>query len=199
METRGAWICGRDWGAIPNCSTISINTPGVVYKDLLIIGSVVSEALPSARGTFALTTPGPGELRWSFHTIPHPGEFGYDTWPKEAWKYVGGANSWSGMSLDEERGLVFVPTGAAAFDFFGGNRAGDNLFANCLIALKAETGQRVWHFQLVKHDVWDRDPPAPPNLVTVVRGGRLIDAVAQVTKSAYLFLFERETGRPYSH
>ena len=183
---------GRD----PQLLTISINTPGVVYKDLLIVGSVVSEALPSVPGDIRAYDTRTGELRWSFHTIPHPGEFGYDTWPKEAWKYVGGANSWSGMSLDEERGLVFVPTGAAAFDFFGGNRAGDNLFANCLIALKAETGQRVWHFQLVKHDVWDRDLPAPPNLVTVMRDGRLMDAVAQVTKSAYLFLFERETGRP---
>ena len=183
---------GRD----PRLITISINTPGVVYKDLLIVGSIVSEALPSAPGDIRAYDTRTGELRWSFHTIPRPGEFGYDTWPKEAWKYVGGANSWAGMSLDEERGLVFAPTGSASFDFFGGNRGGDNLFANCLIALKAETGQRVWHFQLVKHDVWDRDPPAPPNLVTVLRDGRLIDAVVQVTKSAYMYVFERETGRP---
>src|SRR5436190_2016111 len=135
-----------------------------------------------------------GRLRWTFHTIPHPGELGYETWPKDAWKYIGGANNWAGMSLDEKRGLVFVPTGSAAFDFYGANRAGDNLFANSLIALKADTGKRVWHFQAVRHDVWDRDFPAPPNLVAVKRGGRLVDAVAQITKSGHVYVFERETG-----
>ena len=137
-----------------------------------------------------------GKLRWSFHTIPHPGEFGYDTWPKDAWKYSGAANNWSGMSVDEKRGLVFVPTGSAAFDFYGANRIGDDLFANTLIALKADTGERVWHFQAVKHDLWDRDFPAPPNLVTVMRDGKLVDAVAQITKAGVVFVFERETGKP---
>ena len=111
------------------------------------------------RDTSALTICATGKLRWIFRTIPQPGGFGYDTWPKDAWKYIGGANSWSGLSLDEKRGLVFVPTGSAAFDFYGSNRQGDNLFANCLIALDASTGKRVWHFQFVKHDVWDRDLP----------------------------------------
>ena len=124
-----------------------------------------------------------GKIRWTFHTIPHPGEFGYDTWPKDAWKYSGSANNWAGMSVDEKRGLVFAPTGSAAFDFYGANRAGDNLFANTLLALKADTGERVWHFQAVQHDLWDRDFPAPPNLVTVKRDGKLVDAVAQITKS----------------
>jgi quinoprotein glucose dehydrogenase len=180
----------------PQGVTISATSPGVVYKDLLILGSIASEDLPSPPGDIRAYDVRTGKLRWSFHTIPHPGEFGYQTWPKDAWTYSGGANNWCGMSLDEQRGLLFVPTGSAAFDFYGANRLGDNLFANCLIALKAETGERVWHFQTVKHDVWDRDLPAPPSLVTVRRDGRSVDAVAQITKSGYIFLFERETGKP---
>ena len=137
---------------------------------------------------------GPVRSVGSFHTIPQPGEFGYETWPKDAWTYTGGANSWPGLALDERRGLVFVPTGSAAFDFYGSNRAGDNLFANCLLALDAATGKRVWHFQFVRHDVWDRDLPAPPTLVQVRRNGKLIDAVAQITKSGHVWVFEREIG-----
>jgi quinoprotein glucose dehydrogenase len=175
---------------------VALTTPGVLYRDLLIVGSLVSEALPSAPGDIRAFDVRTGKVRWSFHTIPHPGEFGYETWPKDAWKYAGGANSWCGMALDQKRGLVFVPTGSAAFDFYGANRVGDNLFANCLIALKAETGERVWHFQAVKHDVWDRDFPSPPSLVTVRREGKMLDAVAQVTKSGHVYVFERETGRP---
>ena len=114
-----------------------------------------------------------GELRWSFHTIPHPGEFGYETWPPKAWTYSGGANNWTGMALDEKRGIVYVPTGSAASDFYGADRIGDDLFANSLIALNAETGKRIWHFQTVKHDVWDRDLPSPPSLVTVKHDGRI--------------------------
>ena len=181
-------------GREPATLTISATTPGVVYKNLLILGSIVSESLPAAPGDIRAYDLRTGRLRWTFHTIPHPGELGYETWPKDAWKYIGGANNWAGMSLDEKRGLVFVPTGSAAFDFYGANRAGDNLFANSLIALKADTGKRVWHFQAVRHDVWDRDFPAPPNLVAVKRGGRLVDAVAQITKSGHVYVFERETG-----
>jgi quinoprotein glucose dehydrogenase len=183
---------GRD----PQFQSISASTPGILYKDLLILGSIVSEDLPAAPGHIRAYDVRTGELRWIFHTIPHPGEFGYETWPPDAWKYIGGANNWTGMSLDEKRGLVFVPTGSAAFDFYGANRHGDNLFANCLLALRADTGERVWHFQFVKHDVWDRDLPAPPSLVTVRRDGKLIDAVAQITKSGHVFVFERETGTP---
>ncbi len=186
----------RGLGRDPRTLAVTTTTPGVIYKDLLILGSLVSEGLPSAPGDVRAFDVRTGEIRWAFHTIPHPGEFGYDTWPKEAWTYSGGANSWAGMSLDEKRGLVFVPTGSAAFDFYGANRIGDNLFANSLIALKAATGERVWHFQFVRHDVWDRDLPAPPNLVRVRRDGRLVDAVAQITKSGHVFVFERETGRP---
>lgn len=183
---------GRD----PKTMTISNNSPGVIYKDSLILGSTMSEGLPGPPGDIRAYDLRTGRQRWIFHTIPHPGEFGYETWPKDAWQYIGAANNWSGMAVDEKRGLVFVPTGSAAFDFYGANRLGDNLFANSLIALKAETGKRVWHFQFVKHDVWDRDLPAAPNLVTIRRNGRTIDAVAQITKSGHVFVFERESGQP---
>jgi len=128
--------------------------------------------------------------------VPRPGEFGYDTWPKEAWTYTGAANDWAGMALDESRGVVYAPTGSAAADFYGANRVGDNLFANCLIAPDAATGKRLWHFQVVHHDLWDRDLPSPPVLVTVKRNGRSVDAVAQATKHGYIFLFDRVSGQP---
>ncbi|HSL71996.1 MAG TPA: c-type cytochrome, partial [Longimicrobiales bacterium] len=137
-----------------------------------------------------------GALRWSFHTIPHPGEFGYETWPPEAWQVAGGANAWSGLTIDPRLGMVFAATGSAAFDFYGANRHGDNLFANTVLALDARTGKRVWHFQGIKHDVWDLDFPAPPALVTVTRAGRSVDAVAQITKTGHVFVFERRTGEP---
>jgi quinoprotein glucose dehydrogenase len=175
---------------------VSMTTPGVVYHDLLIVGSMMSETLPASPGDIRAYDVHSGKLRWSFHTIPHPGEFGYDTWPKDAWTYEGAANDWSGLALDEKRGMVFIPTGSAAFDFYGANRTGDNLFADCLIALKADTGERVWHFQEVHHDIWDRDLPSPPSLVTIEHDGRKIDAVAQTTKSGYVYVFERDTGKP---
>lgn len=184
-----------DLGRDPK-NMVSLTTPGIVYKDLLIIGSMMSETLPASPGDIRAYNVINGKLRWSFHTIPHPGEFGYETWPKEAWKYSGAANNWAGMALDAKRGLVFAPTGSAAYDFYGANRLGDNLFANSLIALKADTGERVWHFQAVRHDIWDRDFPAPPNLVTVKHAGQFVDAVAQTTKSGYVFLFDRATGQP---
>lgn len=177
---------------------INSNTPGIIYKDKLILGCRVSEsggtgAVPGHIRAFNVHT---GEQEWIFHTIPHPGEYGYETWPAGAWQYSGGANAWAGLSLDEEREMVFVPTGSASFDFYGGDRIGENLFANCLLALNANTGERKWHFQTVHHDIWDRDLPAPPNLVRVNHNGKEIDAVAQITKSAYIFLFDRETGEP---
>ena len=175
---------------------VSISTPGIIYKDLLIVGSITSESLPTPPGDIRAYDVRTGKLRWTFHTIPRPGEFGYETWPKEAWKYSGSANNWTGMALDVRRGLVFVPTGSAAYDFYGANRVGDNLFANCLIALRAGTGERVWHFQAVRHDIWDRDFPSPPTLVTIKRNNRLVDAVAQTSKSGHVYVFERETGNP---
>lgn len=176
--------------------SIALTTPGAIYKDLLIVGGRLSESLPSPPGDIRAYDVRTGKLRWQFHTIPRPGEFGYETWPKDAWTYTGSANNWPGMAVDEKRGIVFVPTGSAADDFYGANRAGDNLFANTLLALNAETGQRLWHFQAVKHDIWDRDFPSPPTLVTVRRKGKSVDAVAQTTKSGHVYLFERTTGKP---
>jgi quinoprotein glucose dehydrogenase len=183
-------------GRVPNELSVGLTTPGVIYKDLLIVGSLVSETLPAAPGHIRAYDARTGKLRWTFHTIPHPGEFGYDTWPKDAWQYAGGANNWSGMALDEKRGLVFAPTGSATYDFYGANRHGDNLFANSLICLDAATGKRKWHFQTIRHDLWDRDLPSAPALVTIKRNGRPVDAVAQITKSGHVFVFERETGKP---
>ncbi len=174
--------------------TVMSHTPGAIYKDLLILGTMVSEGPNAAPGHIRAYDIRTGERKWIFHTIPHPGEFGHDTWPEDAWKTLGGANSWAGMSLDAERGMVFIPTGSTSFDFYGGNREGQNLFANSVIALNAETGERIWHFQTVHHDIWDRDIACPPNLITVTHNGRKIDAVAQVTKGGVVFLFNRETG-----
>ena len=174
--------------------SVSSSTPGVVYKDVLIIGTNMPEVLPSAPGDIRAYDVKTGAVRWSFHTIPHPGEFGYDTWPKDAWKIAGGANAWSGVTVDQARGLVFFATGSASSDFYGANRLGDNLFANSVVALDAKTGKRVWHFQALRHDLWDRDFPAAPTLVTVTRNGQKIDAVAQITKTGHVWLFDRENG-----
>lgn len=176
---------------------VNLTTPGIVYRDLIIIGSRVDEAASAAPGYIRAYDVRTGRRRWTFQTIPGPGDPGYRTWDDStAYRHVGGANSWSGLSLDEARGIVFVPTGSASFDFYGGRRKGDNLYANCLLALDAATGKRRWHFQTVHHDVWDRDLPTAPALVTVTHGGKRIDAVAQPTKSGFVFLFERATGRP---
>lgn len=173
------------------------NTPGVVYEDLLILGTRVNEGpAPSAPGYVRAFDVRTGALRWVFHTIPRPGEYGYDTWPPDAWDRVGGVNAWTGLSLDQARGWVFIPTGSAAFDFYGGDRAGENLFANSLLVLDARTGTRIWHYQIVRHDLWDRDLPAAPNLVTIRHGDRWVDAVAQITKSGHVWVFERATGEP---
>lgn len=176
---------------------INVTTPGIIYKDMIIIGSRVDEAANAAPGHVRAFSVRTGERKWIFHTIPHPGEVGRETWEDpEAWRRIGGANSWSGLSLDESRGILFVPTGSASFDFYGGKRLGDNLYANTLLALDANTGKRIWHFQTVHHDVWDRDLPTAPALVTVTHRGKKIDAVAQPTKSGFIFLFERATGKP---
>ncbi|MBC7673780.1 MAG: pyrroloquinoline quinone-dependent dehydrogenase [Polaromonas sp.] len=176
--------------------SVGASSPGVVFEDLLIMGSTVPEALPSAPGDIRAFDVKTGALRWSFHTIPHPGEPGYDTWPPEAWKISGGVNAWSGVTLDAKRGRVFVATGSASYDFYGGNRLGDNLFANSVIALDARTGARVWHYQVIKHDLWDRDLPAAPMLVSVTRSGKPVDAVAQITKTGHVYVLDRDTGAP---
>ncbi|CAN5404211.1 hypothetical protein BH23VER1_BH23VER1_21740 [soil metagenome] len=177
--------------------SLQATTPGVLFGDLLIMGMRLGEGpAPAAPGHIRAYNVRTGALAWRFHSIPQPGEVGYETWPPDAWEHIGGANVWTGFALDEGRGLVFCPTGAPAFDFWGGNRIGENLFSNCLVALDAATGERVWHYQIVRHDLWDRDLPAPPNLVTVTHDGHRIDAVAQVTKSGHVFVFDRETGEP---
>jgi quinoprotein glucose dehydrogenase len=186
----------KDLGRDFERQSLTATSPGIIYKNLIILGMREPETLPAPPGDIRAYDIRTGKLRWSFHTIPHPGEEGYDTWPKDAWTYSGGANNWCGMALDEKRGMVYVPTGSAASDFYGSDRIGDNLFANSLIALNAETGQRIWHFQSVKHDLWDRDFPSPPVLLTVKRAGKMIDAVAETTKSGYVFVFDRSNGEP---
>ena len=183
---------GRDIGD----AFVVATSPGVVYQDMLIQGTRVGEGEGSAPGNVRAYDVRTGRIRWTFHTIPQPGEVGYDSWPADAWKTAGGANSWAGMAVDVRRGIVYVPTGSATPDFYGGSRDGQNLFANSLLALDAATGTRRWHFQTVHHDIWDRDLPAAPNLVTVTRDGATIDAVAQITKSGFVFLFDRATGQP---
>lgn len=176
---------------------ISSNTPNTIYKNLIIVGGRVAENETALLGDVRAYDTVTGKLIWTFHTIPDKGEFGYNTWlAQPARQKFGGANAWAGMAIDRKRGIVFVPTGSAAFDFWGGNRPGDNLFANCLIALDAATGKRLWHYQLVHHDIWDRDPPCPPNLVTLNINGKQVDAVVQLTKQGYIFVFDRVTGKP---
>jgi quinoprotein glucose dehydrogenase len=175
------------------------NTPGTIYRDLIIMPLRVSEDVGAAPGAIMAFSTVTGEVQWVFNTIPYPGEEGYETWADpETYKnsLVGGANNWAGMAVDPGRGILYVPTGSASPDFYGGPRKGNNLYANCLIALKAETGEKVWHYQFTHHDLWDRDPPAPPNLINVNRNGQTIPAVAQVTKQGFVFVFHRETGKP---
>jgi quinoprotein glucose dehydrogenase len=186
----------KDLGRPPEGVTISATSPGVIYGNLFILGSTVSETLPGSPGHIRAYDMKTGKLAWIFHTIPHPGEFGYDTWPKDAYMVSGGANAWAGLTIDAKNGLVFAATGSASFDFYGSNRLGDNLFANCVLALDAKTGKRVWHFQGVKHDVWDLDFPAAPNLVTVTRDGKPVEAIAQITKSGHVWVLDRHTGAP---
>jgi quinoprotein glucose dehydrogenase len=174
--------------------SLTVTTPGVVFEDLLILGSSVAENLPSTPGDIRAYDVRSGKLRWVFHTIPRPGEPGHETWPPDAWKHTGGANNWAGLSVDVKRGLVFVPTGSAAFDFYGADRHGDNLYANSLVCLDARTGKYKWHFQTIRHDVWDLDLPQPPVLVTVTRNGKRVDAVAQAGKDGYVWVLDRETG-----
>jgi quinoprotein glucose dehydrogenase len=172
------------------------NSPGKIWKNLLILGSTTGEAFISPPGDIRAYDVLTGKRVWQFHTIPQPGEFGYDTWPKGAYQYVGGANNWGSFAIDDERGIVYVPTGSATYDFYGADRLGQNLFANCLIALDARTGKRLWHFQTVHHDLWDYDNVSAPQLVTVRHDGQRIDAVALAGKTGFLYVFNRVTGAP---
>jgi len=174
---------------------VAATSPGIIYKDLLIMGTRVSEGSDAAPGHIRAYDVRSGQQRWIFHTIPQPGEEGYDSWEDPiAWQHIGGANVWSGFSLDEERGILYAPTGSASFDFYGGMRKGRNLYADCLLALDATTGRKIWHFQDVHHDTWDKDLPTAPALVTVMHNGQPVDAVAQPTKTGFVFLLDRQTG-----
>lgn len=175
------------------------NTPGTIFKDLVVMPLRLSEGVDAAQGDIMAFNILTGAVEWVFHPIPYPGEEGYETWEdKNAYQneLVGAANNWAGMAVDEELEIIYIPTGSAAPDFYGGMRKGSNLFSDCLLALNANTGERIWHFQFTHHDIWDRDPPAPPNLLTVERNGRMIPAVAQVTKQGYVYVFDRSTGEP---
>ena len=179
----------------PARATVAMTTPGVVYKDSIIVGFRAPETHPAPHGDLRAYDLRTGAMKWTFHTIPHPGEPGYETWPAGAWKTAGAANAWAGLTVDAARGMVFAATGSAVDDFYGGDRVGDDLYANTLLALDAETGKKIWHFQGVHHDIWDRDFPAAPVLATVLHNGKRIDAVAQPTKQGYLYVFDRVTGK----
>jgi len=181
---------GHDVSAL----SVTATTPGVIYKNTVVMGSSVSEAGDAAPGHvrgFDVVT---GKLKWVFHTIPQPGEFGYDTWPKDAYKKIGAANNWSGLVVDQKRGTVFFGTGSPSADFYGGDREGSNLFANCIMALDAETGKMKWYYQTIHHDLWDRDVPCPPNLTTVKHNGKMVDVVVQATKDGLVYVLDRDSG-----
>ncbi|MEX0660612.1 MAG: pyrroloquinoline quinone-dependent dehydrogenase [Balneolaceae bacterium] len=184
-------------GVDPETISVKSPSPGIIYEDLLIMGSATGEGYDAAPGHIRAYDVRTGEIRWMFHTIPQPGEPGFETWENMSEKDIkrrGGVNNWTGMALDKERGIVYIPLGSPAYDFYGGNRPGENLYGNSLLALDAGTGEYVWHYQTIHHDLWDYDLPAPPNLLTVNKDGKKIDAVAQITKHGFVFLLDRETG-----
>ena len=184
---------GRDPASVRRVSSA---TPGRVFENLLILGSSPGEGYFSAPGHIRAYDVVTGKLAWTFHTIPQPGEFGYDTWPKDAWKYAGGVNVWGEITVDAKRGIAYLPVSSPTYDYYGADRVGMNLFSDCLLALDARTGKRLWHFQMVHHDLWDYDPTAAPQLITVNKDGKRIEAVAQATKQGFVFVFDRVTGKP---
>lgn len=184
---------GRDPNSIRR---IASGSPGVVFGNLIIEGSSTGEDYGSPPGDVRAYDVETGDLIWTFHMVPHPGETGYNTWPPNAWKYSGGADSWGGMAVDTKRGIVYIPTAAPKNEFYGGDRRGDNLFSDCLVALNARTGKLIWYFQFVHHDIWDFDGSATPQLVTVTHGGKRVDVVAEAGKTGFLYVFSRDTGKP---
>lgn len=195
--TNGAVDLKEGLGRDPKTlALVQSTTPGRVFEDLLILGSATNQGYGSAPGDIRAFDVRTGRLVWTFHTIPHPGEFGYETWPADAWEKVGGANVWSELTLDQKRGILYAPTASAKYNFYGVDRTGANLFADCLLALDARTGKRLWHFQMVHHDIWDYDNPTAPKLVTLHQDGKTIDAVAQVSKQGFVWVFNRITGEP---
>src|SRR3984957_16743915 len=184
-------------GRVPESLTlVQSYNPGRIFENLLILGSATNEEYRSGPGDIRAYDVRSGQLVWTFHTIPHPGEVGYETWPKDAWKSVGGANDWSGMALDEKRGIVYVPTASPKYNFYGANRPGANLYGDCLLALNARTGKLIWYYQMVHHDIWDYDNDSTPMLTTVQHNGKKVDVVAQAGKVGFLWVFNRETGDP---
>jgi quinoprotein glucose dehydrogenase len=184
---------GRDPATIRR---IQSNTPGRVFEDLIILGSSTGEEYLSPPGDLRAYSVRTGKMAWIFHTVPHPGEFGYDTWPKDAWKYIGGTNAWGEISIDEARGIAYFPLGSPTYDFYGADRKGSNLFSDCLLALDARTGKYLWHYQLIHHDLWDYDATTAPQLITVKHGGKTVDAVAEASKQGFLYVFDRVSGKP---
>jgi quinoprotein glucose dehydrogenase len=177
-------------------TALASRTPGRTFENLLILGSATGEGYLPPPGDIRAFDVRTGKLVWVFHTIPRPGEMGYDTWPKDAYKYMGGVDVWGEFTVDEKRGIVYFPTASSKYELYGGDRPGNNLYADCLLALDARTGKYLWHFQTVHHDVWDYDPNAAPQLVTVRHNGKMVDAVALASKSGFLFVFDRVTGKP---
>ena len=171
-------------------------SPGRIFENLIVVGSNTGEGYGSPPGDLRAYDVVTGRLVWTFHTIPRPGELGSETWPSDAWKYAGGANTWGEITVDRKNGIVFAPTGSPTHDLYGADRPGQNLFGNCLLALNARTGKRLWHFQVVHHDLWDYDLTAAPKLLTVRRNGRPVEIVAQAGKTGFLYVFERLTGKP---
>jgi quinoprotein glucose dehydrogenase len=184
---------GRDPKTIRNIQT---GTPGRVFENLIVLGSAPGEGYGSYPGDLRAYDVLSGKLVWTFHTTPHPGEFGYETWPKDAWTYIGGNNAWGEISIDEKRGIAYFPLGSPAYDFYGADRIGAGLFGNCLLALDVRTGKRLWHFQAVHHDLWDYDLTTGPKLLTVRHDGKMVDIAAQATKFGFLYVFNRVTGEP---
>jgi quinoprotein glucose dehydrogenase len=184
---------GRDPATIVKTQS---SNPGKVFENLIILGSAPGENYMAPAGDLRAYDVVTGKLAWQFHTIPHPGEFGYDTWPPDAWKYIGGVNTWGEITVDPVRGIAYFPLGSPTYDFYGADRHGANLFGTSLLALDARTGKRLWHFQMVHHDLWDYDNTAAPQLTTIRRNGRTIDVVAQAGKTGFLYVFDRVTGEP---
>ena len=182
---------GRD-----NVTRIQSGTPGKVFENLIILGSATGEGYLSPPGDLRAYDVLTGKLAWQFHTVPHPGEPGYETWPKDAWKYIGGVNTWGELTVDPVKGVAYFPTGSATYDFYGADRIGSNLYADCLIALDARTGKLKWYYQMVHHDLWDYDNTSAPQLTTVMHNGKKVDVVAQAGKTGFLYVFDRDTGKP---
>src|SRR3984957_11725141 len=181
---------------IETVTRIGSNTPGRVFEDLIVVGSATGESYMSPPGDLRAYNVKTGKMAWIFHTVPHPGEPGYETWPKDAWKYIGGTNTWGEITLDEKTGIMYFPTGSPTYDLYGGDRIGKDLYADCLLAIEARTGKLIWYFQDVHHDLWDYDLTSAPQLITIRHDGKLIEAVAQAGKTGFLYVSDRATGKP---